>query len=72
MNWISDGNDKLSGVMRIPTSGGIYQISIKSAKDFFAIYEYVKSREEAAKNTVENVLSELKRERADSIAKNLL
>ena len=66
MNWISDGNDKLSGVMRIPTSGGIYQISIKSAKDFFAIYEYVKSREEAAKNLaiakLENVLSELKGE----------
>ena len=64
MNWVSDGDDKLSGVMRIPTSGGIYQISLKSSEDFFAIYEYIKAREEAAKNSavakLENVLSELK------------
>ena len=64
MNWASDGSDKLSGAMCIPTSGGIYQIPLKSFKDFFAIYEYVKSREEAAKNSavakLENVLSELK------------
>ena len=64
MNWVSDGNDKLSGVMRIHTSGGLYQIPLKSAKDFFAIYEYVKSREKSAKSSavakLENVLSELR------------
>ena len=66
MNWASDGSDKLSGAMCIPTSDGIYQIPLKSFKDFFAIYEYVKSREDAAKNSavakLENVLSELKGE----------